>query len=86
MTVLRYAGEDAGGVYRMGAREVDDPRAVLAEFWPRGWRSLDVTHDGRVVARIGKRKGRRVWWAEAWMPTPYMSDEAPVSDTGADGS
>lgn len=66
--IFDYIGHDAGDVLRQGTREADTAASVIAQFWPHGWVDLTICpqYSCEVVGQIGRRKGRRAWWAKNW--------------------
>ena len=63
---LKYEGIDRSGRARTGRGNALSAAEFVESAYQAGWRRLSVKDDstGRVVAKIGRKDGARVWWAE----------------------
>ncbi len=59
-----YVGVDARGTARTGTAS-DKPEVFVESRFDAGWRRLEATRGGVCVGIIGRRAGRRIWWADA---------------------
>jgi hypothetical protein len=72
-TAVTYVGVDGRGTARTGTVQGDSETFVESRF-AAGWRRLQLTRDGVCIGIIGRRGGRRIWWAEAGArPDPSAS-------------
>jgi hypothetical protein len=71
--LFTYSGLNSRGEARSGAIGADSA-VFVEERFNAGWRRLQVMRDGVCIGIIGRRGGRRAWWAEtAARPEEEMS-------------